>query len=285
MGEAKISFVTRPSFLKRKRTKRVSRILQVYLLIVFPLYVTIALVFFRPRITQSESLHLRQLRTGKRAIQLVDRPNSIQKMSKRVVVLGGEDAFELDANRYLHLEAFRLKEAVDEYIEVAKGAGERYELSDDNGGECKPIADWAQKMFPVCNVVHELNLFENRKLGKPGWFRQAWKIDDGDPYSPKLALKTLRYGKFNLATCLSSLTWCHDYHNSIDREFLPEYYELHSKPLRFLLSYYCALTRMIERAGRSCNGKANIFAIRHGHFCVLRPVYCQRVGIRGPRLE
>lgn len=170
-------------------------------MIAFPIYVTMALVFFRPRFSQSGSLDvpglgLRHLKLRKRTIEFVDRPYPTQKtpsvMSiERVVVLGGEDTFKLDAN-----ESSRLQEAVDGYIEEAKEADQTDKMIADD--ECKPIADWAQKMFPVCNAVHELNLFEasgrsNRQiLGKPGWFRQAWKVDDGDPHSPKLALKTLR---------------------------------------------------------------------------------------------
>jgi len=202
---------TRPPFLQRKRTKRAesrSRILQVYLLIVFPVYVTIALVFFRPRFSQSGSLDHLGLRQIKFPTQFVDRPYPTQNTPdlsiERVVVLGGEDALELDASTF---RLFRLKEAVNEYIDEAKEPDQRITRL-WHGDECKPIADWAQKMFPVCNVVHELNLFENGQiLGKPGWFRQAWEVDDGNPLSPKLALKTLR----------------------LDRGFLPEYYELHRR--------------------------------------------------------
>ncbi|GKY91588.1 hypothetical protein MPSEU_000130700 [Mayamaea pseudoterrestris] len=81
---------------------------------------------------------------------------------------------------------------------------------------CLPKADWQTASFINCNAFHELNMahssLENRRRGEEeqlsvlgeGWFRTAWRLYARNQTT---VLKTLR----------------------IERDFLPEYYELHRR--------------------------------------------------------
>ncbi len=100
---------------------------------------------------------------------------------------------------------------------------------------CKPMANWQSMSFPTCNSLHELNVFStsshlavrspatasskrtnsqhktihdtySAKLLGNGWFRDAWKVSDAVT-NTTFAIKTLR----------------------LERDFMPEYFELHRR--------------------------------------------------------
>jgi len=99
---------------------------------------------------------------------------------------------------------------------------------------CEPMAKWQSMSFPTCNSLHEMNVFSTtpylqapvsksrgkrvtsqhniihdtysaKRLGN-GWFRDAWKVSD-QVNNSSFAFKTLR----------------------IERDFIPEYFELHRR--------------------------------------------------------
>jgi serine/threonine protein kinase len=76
---------------------------------------------------------------------------------------------------------------------------------------CLPMSEWQVKSFPNCNSFHETDFGRSVRDGElsvlgRGWFRTTWQY--GPPGAPiPLVLKTLR----------------------MEREFLPEYYELHRR--------------------------------------------------------
>lgn len=100
---------------------------------------------------------------------------------------------------------------------------------------CEPMAKWQRMSFPTCNSLHELNVFStssylalrspattsskrtnsqhkiiqdtySAKLLGNGWFRDAWKVSD-EVTNTTFAIKTLR----------------------LERDFMPEYFELHRR--------------------------------------------------------
>ncbi len=100
---------------------------------------------------------------------------------------------------------------------------------------CEPMAKWQSMSFPTCNSLHELNIFStssylalrspattgstrtnsphniihdtySAKLLGNGWFRDAWKVSD-EVTNTTFAIKTLR----------------------LERDFMPEYFELHRR--------------------------------------------------------
>lgn len=132
----------------------------------------------------------------------------------------------------------------------------------NNDSECVPMAKWQTMSFPTCNSMHEIGLFatsptlsyfnfhegtdgeqrvsipnaQNVNLLGNGWFRDAWNVVDLN-HDASLAVKTLR----------------------LEREYLPEYYELHRRdavamerlsPSSFVLDVYgyCGQSAMTELA-------------------------------------
>jgi serine/threonine protein kinase len=80
--------------------------------------------------------------------------------------------------------------------------------------KCLPSADWQTQSFLNCNQLHEIDVrsettAQNHQLLGQGWFRSAWKYTTttGTGGGESVVLKTLR----------------------LEREFLPEYFELHRR--------------------------------------------------------
>jgi len=101
---------------------------------------------------------------------------------------------------------------------------------------------WQTDSKPNCNTMHEISMLSSSSnttfpiedtsvtmLGKPGWFRAAWKVDfnssiHGDEGVETLVLKNLRFILFFIDFMnLIKMNFFSRY----EREFLAEYFHLH----------------------------------------------------------
>lgn len=162
-----------------------------------------------------------------------NKKKSVSPASKpRVVILAPTDGDPV--------EIFISKAFGQSLVEVDDAQHSDEEFGNINSSKttnCVPMAKWQTMSFPTCNTIHEINLFSSSSmlqypqfhprlrqihigqshgfnireqylsqlLGN-GWFRHAWRVKD-EIHGLNMAIKTLR----------------------LDRDFLPEYFELHRR--------------------------------------------------------
>ena len=214
--------------------------------------------------------------------------NDASKMSKKRIVflsienenvgLGTPNMFSYEAMKTENLET-----------EPQNVKDEDTDIHTNTTSSCVPMAKWQTMSFPTCNSLHEINIFSptpimsyfqphrfgSRRNGRHfqpfphkgegfpiqnqyssqllgnGWFRHAFKVVD-NIYGVNTAMKTLR----------------------LEREFLPEYYELHrrdavamerltSSPYVMDIYGYCGQSALTELAFLE-KGINNVYRVATG---------------------
>lgn len=222
-----------PSRIIKDRSSRRDDRLRIWFLILLPAYIiTTSLIILRP-------LHRYDMQRPSRVGQALESFSSTNQEHtmihnkklrsrhhsmtiKRVVYLDGKDGFNTDSISWVADESISPR-TQDDNDDI-----HFQHFSTKDSDNCEPMATWQSMAFPTCNSLHELNIFDtspylaqfstsreqniirntySAKLLGNGWFRDAWNVTDGVVHNMSFAIKTLR----------------------LQRDFLPEYFELHRR--------------------------------------------------------
>lgn len=216
--------VHHPNRIIMTRNNRRDDRLRIWFLILLPAYIiTTSLIILRP-------LHRYNMQRPSRVGQALESFSSnkqehtrIQNKKprlrhhsmtiERVVYLDGKHGFNTDTDSI----SWVTDESISPRTQDDNDDIHFQHFSTKDSDNCEPMATWQSMAFPTCNSLHELNIFDTspylaqlthysaKLLGK-GWFRDAWNVFDG-VHNTSFAIKTLR----------------------LQRDFLPEYFELHRR--------------------------------------------------------
>ena len=220
-----------PNRIIKARNNRRDDRLRIWFLILLPGYIiTTSLIILRPlhRYDMQRSSRVGQAlasfsSTKQEHTRIQNKKPRLRHHSmtiKRVVYLDGKHEFNTDSISWV------TDESISPQTQDDNDDLHFQHFSTKDSDNCEPMATWQSMAFPTCNSLHELNIFDtspylaqvrtsreqnfirntySAKLLGNGWFRDAWNVDG--VHNTSFAIKTLR----------------------LQRDFLPEYFELHRR--------------------------------------------------------
>ena len=212
--------------------------LRICLMILFPVYIIATSLLIRAAHSFDKQLSVQDHRTIATVKSSHPSNKENHNCKRRVVYIDRNYDFNIDKMREM-AERFTIDSqsrdfnvSASHYTVNKDGTYDQYDAYE---GNCAPIAKWQSMTFPTCNSLHEINVFSTtsyidrrssvsnvrfrrnlqhrnihdtysvKRLGN-GWFRDAYAAHDKVTNS-SVAIKTLR----------------------LERDFLPEYFELHRR--------------------------------------------------------
>ena len=128
--------------------------------------------------------HSHKMLSKPRAIQLDGR--SVLRLDVSLILVDGipnnENSFPIQRRSITYA-------APPQYEVISNDDDEGINGDDDNDGDCIPLVDWQEFVFPTCNKLHENEILASGRYIDSGMNRDVWGLRDwGEEY---IVLKTL----------------------------------------------------------------------------------------------